>query len=136
MTEATLAILIGVAQGLVLLPLALYVGVLVSRDLCQRRAHMHVLPCYVAPLAVTAIWLGMGYISAEHILHTVTDSSSIRQLWIVGGFFGLMGYVVTMGFLKKSNRKHSTPVNLDDTANLDDTVALDDRADHGNTAVG
>lgn len=135
MTEATLAILIGVAQGLVLIPLALYVGVLVNRDLCQRRTQLHVLPCFVAPLLVTAIWLGMSYISTERILDTVTDSSSIRQLWIVGGFFGLMGYVVTMGFLKKLNRKHSNPVNLDDTASLDDTVSLGDTAGHSNAAT-
>lgn len=108
MREATLAILIGMAQGWVLIPLALYVGLLVSRDLSQRHVHPHVLSGFIAPLAVTVLWLAMGYVTAERVLDIITDSRSIRQLWVVGGFFGLMGYATTMILIKKPGRPKNT----------------------------
>lgn len=99
-TEAALSILFGLLQGWLLMPLALYVGVLVSRDLCRGHAAPQ-LAHRIAPLAVTVLWLVMSYISAEHVLDLTTSSRMSRQLWWLASLFGLMGYAVTMMLVKR-----------------------------------
>ena len=98
MIEVVISACLGLLQGSVFIPLALYLGLLVRRDLSQRYAELGTIANVVAPLAMMLVWLTMSYLAADSILDIIACSAEVRlkigRLWVICSFLGLVALAV------------------------------------------
>ena len=90
--------LLGLLQGSVIIPLALYLGLLVRRDLSQRFSKLGSIANVIAPLAMMIVWLTMSFFAMDSLLDIITDAAVERskagRVWAVCIFMGLVTLAV------------------------------------------
>lgn len=103
--EDIFAVFLGLIQGGIVFPLALYLGLLVHRDLSQRYTELGAIVNVVAPLTLIIIWIAMSYLAADSLLDIIADSIGARlrvgRLWVLSSFLGLVVLSITFIILDK-----------------------------------